>query len=144
MGFKKSSMDPAAFYQHSKNNFAIIRAAVDDLTITAANEEIIHGVKQDLEQVFKMKDLGEIHWLLNLKIDRDKISGTISISQEAYINNILAWFNLLEAKSYSNPLDPNVKLSKDQCPKTDEEKKMMEKVPNRQVIGSLMWAAVAT
>ena len=108
-------------------NFATIGAAVDDLTITAANEEIIHGVKQDLEQVFKMKDLGEIHWLLNLKID--KISGTINISQEAYIDNILARFNLQDAKSYSSPLDPNVKLSKDQCPTTDEEKKTMEKVP---------------
>ena len=61
MGFKKSSMDASVFYQPSKNNFAIIGAAVDDLTITATNEEIIHGVKQDLEQVFKMKDLGEIH-----------------------------------------------------------------------------------
>ena len=83
------------------NNFAIIGAAVDDLTITATNEEIIHGVKQDLEQVFKMKDFGEIHWLLNLNINRDKINGTINISQEAYINNILARFNLQDAKSYS-------------------------------------------
>ena len=95
-----------------------------------------------------MKDLGEIHCLLNLKIDRDKISGTINISQEAYIDNILARFNLQDAKSYSSPLDPNVKLSKDQCPITDEEKKTMEKtmekVPYRQAIGSLMWAAVAT
>ena len=144
MGFKKSSTDAAVFYQHNKNNFAIIGAAVNELTITAANEEIIHQVKQDLEWLFKMKDLGEIHWLLNLKIDRDKIGGTINISQEAYINNILAWFNLQEAKSYSSPLDPNVKLSKNQCPKTDEEKKVMEKVPYRQEIRSLMWAAVAT
>ena len=37
-----------------------------------------------------------------------------------------------------------MKLSKDQCPKTYEEKKMMEKVSYRQAIGSLMWAAVAT
>ena len=91
-----------------------------------------------------MKDLGEIHWLLNLKIDRDKISGTINISQEAYIDNIFARFNLQDAKSYSSPLVPNVKLSKDQCPVTDEEKKTMEKVPYRQAIGSLMWAVVAT
>ena len=59
-----------------------------------------------------MKDLGEIHWLLNLKIDRDKISGTINISQEAYINNILAKFNLQDAKLYSSPLDPNINYLK--------------------------------
>ena len=91
-----------------------------------------------------MKDLGEIYWLSNMKLDRDKISGTINISQEAYINNILAQFNLQEAKSYSSPLDPHVKLSKDQCPKNDEDKKVIEKIPYRQAIRSLMWAAVAT
>jgi hypothetical protein len=43
-----------------------------------------------------------------------------------------------------NPLDPNTKLSKDQCPKTEAEKESMKNVPYRQAIGSLMWAAVAT
>ena len=51
-------------YRNTAKEFAIIRAAVDDLTITAANEDILHRVKKDLENIFKMKDLGEIHWLL--------------------------------------------------------------------------------
>jgi len=37
-----------------------------------------------------------------------------------------------------------MKLSKDNCPTNDNEKKAMEKIPYRQAIGSLMWAAVAT
>ena len=69
MEFKKSSSNAAVFYRHSTKGFAIIGAAVDDLTITATNEEILHVIKKDLERIFKMKDLGEIHWLLNLKID---------------------------------------------------------------------------
>ena len=91
-----------------------------------------------------MKDLGEIHWLLNLKIDRNKQAGTISISQEAYIDSILERFNLQDAKIYSSPLDPNMKLSKDQCPNMTEDTKKMEKFPYRQAIRSLMWVAVAT
>ena len=47
----------------------------------------------------------------------------ISISQEAYINSILERFNLQDAKIYSSPLDPNTKLSKDQCPNTTEDKR---------------------
>ena len=90
------------------------------------------------------KDLGEIHWLLNLKINQNKQVGTISIPQEAYINSILERFNLQDAKIYSSPLDPNTKLSKDQCPNMTEDKKKMEMVTCRQAIGSLMWAAVAT
>ena len=69
MGFKKSSSDAAVSYRNTAKEFAIIGAAVDDLTITATNKGILHGVKKDLENRFKMKDLGEIHWLLNLKID---------------------------------------------------------------------------
>ena len=42
------------------------------------------------------------------------------------------------------PLDPNIRLTKDQCPSTDEEKIKMSKIPYREAIGSLMWAAVAT
>ena len=61
MGFKKSSSNTA-------KEFAIIRVAIDDLTITAANEDILHRVKKDLENIFKMKDLGEIHWLLTSRL----------------------------------------------------------------------------
>ena len=91
-----------------------------------------------------MKDLGELHWLLNLKIERDKRSKSISFSQEAYIDKILDRFNLQASKMHTTPLDPNTKLIKDQCPITHEDKLAMSKIPYREAIGSLMWAAVAT
>ena len=45
---------------------------------------------------------------------------------------------------HTTPIDPNIQLSKDQCSSTDEEKVVMSKIPYREAIGSLMWAAVAT
>ena len=69
IGFKKSSSDAAVFCRHIRGNYAIIAAAVDDLTITAPTDAILFGVKEDLIKAFRMKDLGEIHWLLNLKIE---------------------------------------------------------------------------
>ena len=47
-------------------------------------------------------------------------------------------------KNCSTPLDPNIKLSKGQCPNSDEGKKAITKIPYWQAIGSLMWATVAT
>ena len=64
--------------------------------------------------------------------------------QQTYIERILERFNLQDTKTYANPLDPNIKLTKDQCLTTDEEKERMKKIPYRQAIGSLMWTAVAT
>ena len=41
-------------------------------------------------------------------------------------------------------IDPNIHLSKDQCSSTDKEKVAMSKIPYKEAIGLLMWAAVAT
>ena len=68
----------------------------------------------------------------------------ITISQPAYIERLIKWFNLQDAKTHAMPLDSNIKLTQGQCPQTEQEKCATAKVPYRQAIRSLMWAAVAT
>ena len=140
----KSKSDAAVFFRHSGKGFVIIAVAVDDLMITVINDDIVCKIKADLMMIFKMKDLGKLHWLLNLKIERDRTSKFISFSQEAYIDKILSHFNLQDSKMHITPIDLNIHLSKDQFSSTDEEKVAMSKIPYREEIGSLMWAAVAT
>ena len=94
IGFMKSKSDGAVFYRHARKGFAIIAIAVDDLMITTINDDIIQEIKVELMKIFKMKDLGELHWLLNLKIECNRTAKSISFSQEAYINKILNRFNL--------------------------------------------------
>ena len=144
IGFTKSESDAPVFYRHNVKGFAIIAVAIENLTIIVINNDIIHEIKADLMKTFKMKDLGELHWLLKLKIELDRTSKSISFSQEAYIDKILTWFNLQDLKTHITPIDPNICLSKDQCSSIDNEKVAMSKIPYREAIGSLMWAAVAT
>ena len=118
--------------------------AIDDLKITVINDDIIRKIKANLMKIFKMKDLGKLYWLLNLKIEWDRTSKSISFSQEGYIDKILNQFNLQDSKTHITLIDPNICLSKDQCSSTDEEKIAMSKIPYREAIGSLMWVAVAT
>ena len=84
---------------------------IDDLTITAINDNVVHEIKADLMRIFKMKDIGELHWLLNLKIKQNRASKSISFSQEAYIDKILSQFNLEDSKTHTTPIDPNIWLS---------------------------------
>ena len=51
---------------------------------------------------------------------------------------------MTKAKSVSTPLPSYLKLSKEDSPKSDFEKEEMEKVPYSSVVGSLMWAMIAT
>ena len=144
IGFTKSKSDTALFYRHSRKGFVIIAVAIDDLMITVIKDDIVCEIKADLMKIFKMKDLGELYWLLNLKIEWDRTSKLISFPQEAYIDKILSQFNLQDSKTHITPIDPNICLSKDQCSSTDKEKVAISKIPYREAIGSLMWAAVAT
>ena len=48
------------------------------------------------------------------------------------------------AKVVSTPLPSHLKLTKEMCPKTQEEEDKMSKVPYALAIGSLMYAMVCT
>ena len=86
----------------------------------------------------------KLHWLLNLKIKQNRTSKSISFSQEAYTDKMMSQFHLEDSKTHTTPTDHNIQSTKDQCSSTDDEKVAMSKIPYREAIGSLMWAAVAT
>ena len=60
------------------------------------------------------------------------------------MKKVLSKFNMNEAKPVSTPLGSHFKLSKEQSPKTEEERDHMSKVPYASAIGSLMYAMVCT
>jgi len=86
---------------------------------------------------YEIKDLGEIHHAIGVKIDR-KQSDTIRLSQKAYIDSIIAKYNMQECRPASTPLEPGMNINKTNCPKTREEKDEMVNIPYRELIGSLM------
>ena len=79
-----------------------------------------------------------------MRIIRDKANGTLKLSQSEYVKKVLSRFNMNEAKPVSTLLGSHFKLSKEQSPKTEEERDYMSKVPYDSAIGSLMYAMVCT
>lgn len=61
-----------------------------------------------------------------------------------YIKRVLECFNIKSSKPISMALAGHLKLSKQMCPTTKEEKESMAKVPYSLVVGSLMYAMVCT
>jgi len=52
----------------------------------------IKDIKKKLGKIFEIKDLGEARWILQMKIERSDMRlalGTISMSQEQYVEEIL-------------------------------------------------------
>ncbi|WVZ01025.1 hypothetical protein V8G54_027094 [Vigna mungo] len=143
--FKKTSADHCVFVKHYENGKSIIFLLyVDDMLIVGKNKIKITALKNALSKSFAMKDLGAMKKILGMKISRDCSRRMLWVSQEDYIEKILKRFNMHNAKSARVPIARHFKLSKSQCPKNEEEKKEMSKVPYSSAVGSLMYAMVCT
>jgi len=113
------------------------------LIISNSNSKLAK-MKLTLGQHFKVKDLGEVNFLLGIRVVRNRESGSIELSQQAYIDQLLKCFNLQEAKPVTTPLSSGVCLTQADCPTTDEEKLDMANVPYTSLVGALMYAAIGT
>src|SRR6202522_333476 len=144
IGFSRSKADSCVFYIRVGGDVVVLAIHVDDTPITGSTAKLVNKFKGRINEKFQITDLGSISWLLGLSIKRNRSMRTLYISQKSYIESIIRRFNLEDAKSLTIPIDPNTSLSKDKCPKTEEERKTMRNVPYREAIGALNWVAVGT
>ena len=143
-GFTRCQADHCCYFKKFDNNFIILLLYVDDMLVAGSNMQEIVNLKQKLSKQFEMKDLGAAKQILGMRIKRDTNSRTLLLSQDKYIDKVLSRFNMQNAKVVSTPLGVHFRLSKEQSPKTEEERAYMAKVPYASAIGSLMYVMVCT
>ena len=144
LGFSVSTADPGVFHARIGEHPIIIAVHVDDCAITSSSGELLREYKQKIHARHSITDLGPIHWLLGIKITRNRDTRTISLSQGSYIDTIINRFNLSDAKPIPTPMIPNTSYSAKDAPADKTEAARMAKIPYREAIGSLMYASVAT
>ena len=113
------------------------------MLVAGSNMQEINVLKRKLANSFAMKDLGAAKQILGMRIKRDRKNHKLTLSRSEYIEKVLEIFRLQDAKPVSTPLASHFKLTKDMCPKTQEEINYMSKVPY-STVGSLMYAMVCT
>jgi len=84
-----------------------------------------------------MKDLGEAKKILGIKINRDRSTSKLWLSQENYILKLLKRFNTIKARPVTILLTDHFRLSSSQCPNSQEEKDKMSRVPYASTVRSL-------
>ena len=77
----------------------IIAISVDDLTFWGESGTLMDSTKELLKTEFEVTDLGNLHWLLGIKIDITQAE--IIQSQTAYTDKILERFGMQECRSVS-------------------------------------------
>ena len=144
LGFTTSVADPGVFHVHVGEHMLVLAVHVDNCILTGSNNDLIAQYKVKLNACHALTDLGPVHWLLGIKITRDRSVRTISLLQVSYIDAILSRFTLSDAKSCPTPMVHGTTLSKEDLPSSPDKITRMKKTPYHEAIGSLMYAAVAT
>ncbi|CAL8150043.1 unnamed protein product [Prunus armeniaca] len=133
--FKFNGHDKCVYYKENNGEHVILCLYVDDILIFGTNLEIVNDVKSYLSRNFDMKDMGEAHVILGMKIE--KTTKGISLSQSSTIEKMLKKFNHFECKPTPTPYDPNFHLKKNQG-------QPFSQLKYSQMIGSLLYIANKT
>jgi ATP-binding cassette subfamily B (MDR/TAP) protein 1 len=94
-GYKRCSSDHCVFIQSfSGYDYIILLLYVDDILIVGKNISRIARLNKKLSKSFAMKDLGPAKCILGMRIDRDRKSNKLYLSQEKYTEKVLRKFKM--------------------------------------------------
>ena len=138
MGFVQATGDPC-LYVALEGEIFLIAVYVDDILLAGKDDERMAAVKQAFSQEFQVKDMGELHHFLGMKVVQDQETGNVWIGQKSYLENILRSFGMENCKAIRTPVDASTKLMKAVHNDTDVDQKLYQ-----SAVGSLLYLSLAT
>ncbi|UYV66363.1 hypothetical protein LAZ67_4001469, partial [Cordylochernes scorpioides] len=133
----QSQADPCVFYQTKTDAKIFLALYVDDGIMMSTSNNLLKELAQYLSSHFEVT-ISTQNQFVGLEIDKEK--GLIFLSQTSYIKRILDKFNMTSCNSSGTPVDPNMKLTRENINDTHD----MHNVPYAEAIGCLMFLAVCT
>ncbi|GJU10433.1 retrotransposon protein, putative, ty1-copia subclass [Tanacetum coccineum] len=144
-GFTQNRDEPCVYQKASGSYVAILILYVDDILLIGNNIPMLQDVKSYLGRSFAMKDLGDVAYILGIKIYRDRSKRLIGLCQSAYIEKILKRYYMENSKRGTIPMQEKLKLIKSQGASTTAEKQRMQNnitIRFQQNPGEEHWTAV--
>jgi len=144
LGYYKSLADPCVHSCLIQNERTITSTYTNDIFGASTMKEGAEKVKEEVEACFKIKDVGDLGYILGIQVEKDNTMGAISLSQEAYLCHVLERFGMLHCNVKSTPLPSGIILCESNSPKTDNNHRYMKDKPYCEALSSCMWAQGAT
>jgi hypothetical protein len=142
LGYQASQLDPCLYAKVVNGKRIYLAVYVDD-TMAFFDKSLEATWLEDKAKIaakYKIKDLGECEWILNMAVKRDREKRTITLSQQTYVEDLLKTFGMDQCKPTSTPFKyEDLTVLPDGCDPLvlDEE----EHEEYRSIVGSLLYAA---
>ncbi|XP_024022993.1 uncharacterized protein LOC112092056 [Morus notabilis] len=133
-GFKQSTTDNSLFTKIQGSSFIVLLVYVDDIVIASNDLNYVTSFKQFLDNKFKLKDLGDLKYFLELEVATS--AKGISISQRHYALELLLDSGHLGCKTRKTPMDGDVKLSQ------NDGEALEDPSQYRRLIGKLLYLTI--
>uniref|UniRef100_A0A3Q7FYS0 Reverse transcriptase Ty1/copia-type domain-containing protein n=1 Tax=Solanum lycopersicum TaxID=4081 RepID=A0A3Q7FYS0_SOLLC len=133
-------IEPLVTRRKTYEGTTIILVYVDDILVTGSSLELIKETTEALQQVFKMKDLGELRYFLGIEFVRCE-AGMV-MHQRKYALQLIDEVGLSGAKPSGTPMDVNVKLTLkqyDDQTKENQGDKLVDPDAYQKLIGKLQY-----
>ncbi|XP_021899481.1 uncharacterized protein LOC110815833 [Carica papaya] len=134
-GFYQSQCDHSLFVRQQGETFLALLVYVDDIVIASNDDQAVEELKGTLKQKFKMKDLRILRYFLGPEIARNDTG--ITLCQRKYALDLLTETGYLGCKPSSIPMDPNIKMSK------DDGELLSDITSYRRLIGKLLYLTIS-
>lgn len=87
MRFQQSHFDYSLFTKKDGSGTTVVVVYVDDILVTTSNHNLLSYISVELQTKFKMKDLGELKFLLGIEVARSEKG--IVMSQRKYARELI-------------------------------------------------------
>jgi hypothetical protein len=145
--FKRVPCEWCIYYRKTEAGIVFVGVHVDDFVSIGSTRDANDAFKTNLKGSFEISE-GPLDLCLGIKLERDRESRTIALSQPTLIQHVIATFGQTEAHPALTPMadgalavlrrpDPNEELS-------GEERVRLSSLPYRSLIGLLMYVAIGS
>lgn len=136
MNFIRNRANPCLYYtKFEDGDECMLLIYVDDILIMTKNNNKIEEMKTKINNLFDIRDLGEIENFLGIQIKKN--DGIYNLNQHKYINKLLADYSMKDATISKIPISPSYG-------KTAEQVLLPNNTQYQQLIGSLLYIAINT
>jgi hypothetical protein len=139
-GLTQCKSEFCLYYNAEKHIYLIVW--VDDIFVFFPKEAEPSALKlwKELQQGFDLDDWEDIRDCLACTVTRDRANLTLTLSQEPAIRKLLQRLDITEVNEKDTPMVANAKLSKKDCPTTEEAAVMTDEQRwYRSTVASLIY-----